>query len=141
MKYFIIFYIECFKIRDQERIREKTIKINIIFIYFYFIPFLSSFWISKLHGYEFSIMRNIIYRNMCRRHNFLYRRFWVLGWRENKRENYKNKYYFHLFLFYSLSLFNLYFKTNWIWNFPLSETSYIPLYIQNPLNIFNTKTN
>jgi hypothetical protein len=52
MKYFIIFYIECFKIRDQERIREKTIKINIIFIYFYFIPFLSSISISKLHGYE-----------------------------------------------------------------------------------------
>jgi hypothetical protein len=87
-----------FHIWDEERTREKTIKRNIIFIYFLF-PFSLKYEFQNYLDMNYSIIRNILYSNICRRHNFLYNEFSYLGSRENKRENNKKKYYFHLFLF------------------------------------------
>jgi len=61
-----------FEIGDPERTREKTIKILFSFILF---PFSLEYEFQNYMDMNYSILRNILYKNIYRIYNFLYRRF------------------------------------------------------------------
>ena len=129
-------YIMGFEIGDPERTREKTIKILFSFILF---PFSLEYEFQNYMDMNYSILRNILYKNIYRIYNFLYRRFWDSVWREKTIKI--NIIFIFIYFYFITFLSSISISKLLRYEFFHNEKHInILLYIQNPFNIFNPKT-